>query len=83
MEDVLREQTAARRFHRGVANGSIFRACVAACGGRCVRGDALLFVTQRIPEIGVRMVFGACGKDIVRSSCDEPCGLLALDSPSD
>jgi predicted permease len=63
MQDVLREQTAARRFQAWLMG--LFSALAVLLAALGVYGVMHYFVIQRIPEIGVRMVFGARGKDIL------------------
>ena len=63
MQDVLREQTATRRFQAWLMG--VFSALALLLAAAGVYGVMHYFVTQSIPEIGVRMAFGACGRDIV------------------
>jgi predicted permease len=64
MNDVLREQTAPRRFQAWLMG--IFSALALALAGVGLYGVMHYFVTQRIPEIGLRMALGARREDIVR-----------------
>jgi putative ABC transport system permease protein len=63
MNDVLREQTAPRRFQAWLMG--IFSALALALAGVGLYGVMHYFVTQRIPEIGLRMALGARREDIV------------------
>jgi putative ABC transport system permease protein len=63
MSDVLREQTAPRRFQAWLMG--IFSALALALAAVGLYGVMHYFVTQRIPEIGLRIALGARREDIV------------------
>lgn len=64
MSDVLREQTAPRRFQVWLMG--IFSALALALAAIGLYGVTHYFVMQRIPEIGLRVVLGARRGDIVK-----------------
>jgi ABC-type antimicrobial peptide transport system permease subunit len=64
MSDVLREQTAPRRFQAWLMG--IFSALALALAAVGLYGVMHYFVMQRIPEIGLRIALGAGREDIVK-----------------